>query len=256
VERDLDPHDAGEHCHGSAPKHRARGRASVLSHRERRSDQHREHEQRAEPLDRDGHGGCQQHEEYQANERGTEPRGGRTPGVEGHRGQRAVQGEQREAAQAEQRGGRDEIAFGHPQRVAEEQLLEALRRVWRQREQRAEADQTRDRHGGARVRADARVASGERDQRGGRERAARGAKQDRGARERGDHEAGQEPVGERLRAVGEALRKDPEPERTAESAHKRQLEQCTTVDARAQRVDHEVEHVHVSDRARARGAGR
>ena len=49
-----------------------------------------------------------------------------------------MEGHQRGAAEHEQGGGRDQVAVGDPERVAEEQLLEPLRRVGREREQRAE----------------------------------------------------------------------------------------------------------------------
>ena len=175
-------------------------------------------------------------------------------GVEGHRRERAVQGHQGGAAEHEQGRGRDQVAVGDPERIAEEQLLEPLRRVRRQREQRAEPDQAGDRHGGAGVRADARVARRERDQRGGHQRPAGGAEQERSAGERREHQAGQEAVRERLGAVGEALGHDPEAERATERSHQGELEQRAPVDAGAQGVDEEVDHLHVS--ARARGAGR
>ena len=105
-----------------------------------------------------------------------------------------------------------------PERVAEEELLEPLRRVGGEREQGAEAHEPGHRDGRAGVGADARVARRERDQRGRHERAAGGAEQQRRAGERGEHQAGQQPVRERLGAVGEPLRHDPEAERAAQRA--------------------------------------
>ena len=129
-----------------------------------------------------------------------------------------MEGGERGAAEHEQRGGRDQVAVGDPERVAEQQLLQPLRRVGREREQRAEAHEAGHRHRRAGVRADAGVARGEGDQRGGHERAARGAEEERRARERGEHEPGEEAVRERLGAVGEPLGDDPEAERAAEAS--------------------------------------
>ncbi len=164
-----------------------------------------------------------------------------------------MKGHERGAAQHEQHRRRGQVAVGDPERVPEQQLLEPLRGVGRERQQRAEPHQAGDRHGGAGVRADARVARREGDQRSGHERSAAGAEQERRARERREHEAGEEAVRERLGAVREPLRDHPEAERAAEPSHQCQLEQRAPVDAGAQGVDQEVEHVHVS--GRARGAG-
>jgi len=253
VEGDLDADDAREHPHRGAPEHRPRGGARVVPHGERRPDQHRQHEQSAETLDGHGHGGREQHEQDEPQQGGAQAGRRGAAGVEGHRRERAVQGHEGGAAEHEEARGCGKVAVGDPERIAEEQLLQPLRRVRRQREQRAEPDQAGDRHGGAGVRADARVARGERDQRGGHQRPAGGAEQERSAGERREHQPWEEAVRERLRAVGKALGHDPEAERATEASHQGELEQRTPVDAGAQRVDEEVDHLHVS--ARARGAG-
>ena len=62
-----------------------RGRARVLPHGERGSDQHREHQQRAEPLDRHGHRGGEQHEQDEPHQGRAQARRRGAGGVEGHR---------------------------------------------------------------------------------------------------------------------------------------------------------------------------
>ena len=168
----------------AAPAVMARGRACAARARTATggADQHREHEQRAEPLDGHRHRGGEQDEQREPHEAGPDA-GGRGAGrVEGERGERAVERGQRRAAEHEQERGGHEVAAGHAERIAEEELLEPLRRVRREREQGAEADQPGDRDRGAGVGPDARVARGERDQRGGHERAAGRAEQQRRAR--------------------------------------------------------------------------
>ena len=173
--------------------------------------------------------------------------GGRTPSAAAPAPSKAVAASGRWSAarasppSASSSRGRDEVGVGHAERVAEEQLLEPLRRVRGEREQRAEAHQARDHHGGAGLRADALVARGERDQRRGHERPAGRAEQQRGAGQRGEHEPGQQPVRERLGGVGQPLDDDPEAERAAEGAEQRDLEQRAAVDAGAERIEQEVE---------------
>ena len=142
---------------------------------------------------------------------------------------------QRGAAEREQRRRGHQVAVGHTERVAEQQLLEPLGRVGRERQQRTEADEAGHRHGRARVRADARVAGGEGDQHGGHERAAGGAEQERRPGKRREHQTREQPVRERLGAVGQALGHHPEAERAAEAADQRDLEQRPPVDAGAER---------------------
>jgi len=59
VEGHLDADECSAGRDGCSGEHRARGRAGVGAHRNRRRDQHGEHEQGAEALDRHGHGGGQ-----------------------------------------------------------------------------------------------------------------------------------------------------------------------------------------------------
>ena len=75
----------------------------------------------------------------------------------------AGQGRSRRPRSRSGRGG--EVAVGDPERVAEQQLLQALGRVRRERQQRPEPDQAGDRHGRAGVGPDARVARRQGDQR-------------------------------------------------------------------------------------------
>ena len=96
---------------------------------------------------------------------------------------------------------------------------------------------------------------GERDQRGGDERAAAAPSSSGAPGERGEHEPRQQPVGERLGRVGQPLGDDPEAERAAERAEQRDLEQRAAADAGLERVEQEVERPPSSVR-RARGAGR
>jgi len=175
VERNLDADDARKHRHRGAAQHRPGAGACVIPHGQRRSDQHREHEQGPESLDRHGHRGREQDEQDEAHHGGAQARRRGTGGVEGHGRERPVERDERRSAQHKQgcRGG--QVAVGHAERVAEQQLLQSLRRLRRQREQRSEPNQTGHSHGGARVRADARVARGERDQRSRHERPARRA---------------------------------------------------------------------------------
>jgi len=194
VERDLDADAAGKHRNGGAAEHRPRGGACVMPHGERRANQHRQHQQGAEPLHRHSHRRCEQHEQYEPDGRRPQACRSSAAGVEGHRRERAVQGHERGATQHQQNRRGGQVAVGDPERIAEQQLLQSLRGVRRKREQRAEPHQAGDRHGGAGVRADARVARGEGDQRGGHERAAGGAQQQRRAGERCEHQTGQEAV--------------------------------------------------------------
>ena len=112
-----------------------------------------------------------------------------------------------------------------PEQVAEQQLLEPRRRLRREREQRARAEQRRDRHGDAEVGADPLVARRERDRAGGDERAAGGAEHERGAGERGEHEPGQQPVAHRLGRVGLAVQQHPDAERAEGEREDQDLEQ-------------------------------
>ena len=86
VEGDLHADDAGEHRDRGAAQHRARGRARVLPHRDRRRDQDREHQQRAEALDRDGDGRREQHEQDEPHRGRAQALGRGAAGVEGDGG--------------------------------------------------------------------------------------------------------------------------------------------------------------------------
>jgi hypothetical protein len=158
-------------------------------------------------------------------------------------------------ARREQKPGRDQVGVGHTQRIAEEQLLEPLGALRDECEQRSEAHEPGYGHGRAGVRADALVASGEGEQRGGDDRAARRAEQERRAGDRREHEPWEQPVRERLSAVGEPFGHDPEPKRAGERADQRDLEQRAPADAGLDGLQEEVEYLHLSDR-RARGGGR
>ena len=140
--------------------------------------------------------------------------------------------------------GRHEVRVGHAERVAEQQLLEALRRVGAERQQRAEAHQAGDHHAGGGLRADARVAGRDGDQRGGHRHAAGRPEQQRRPGERGEHEPRQEPVRERLGRVRQPLDHDPEAERPADRPEQGHLEHCAAVDAGAERIQERVEQVH------------
>ena len=202
------------------------------------ADQHGEHEQRAEALDRHGHRRGEQHEQDEPQQRpGAGPAAAAPAGSNATADSGRCRATSAAPPSASSSAGGDQVAVGHAQRVAEQELLEPLRRVGREREQRSEAHEAGHRHGRAGVGPDARVARGEGDQRGGHERAARGAEQQRRAGERREHEAREQPVRERLGAVGEPLGHDPEAERAAEAADQGKLEQRPAVDAGAQRVE-------------------
>jgi hypothetical protein len=62
MEGHLDADERGGGCDGCAGEHRARGRTGVDAHRNGRRDQDREHQQGAEALDRNGHGGGQKNQ--------------------------------------------------------------------------------------------------------------------------------------------------------------------------------------------------
>ena len=165
------------------------------------ADQHGQHEQRAEPLDRDSHRGGQQDEQG-------EPHGARADAERRRRPRRrtrvAESGRWSAASAAPPRtsssGGRERSASGHAERVAEQQLLEPLRRVGGEREQRAEAHKAGDRDavpvsGPTRASRAANAISA-----AATSRAAGGAEQQRSAGQRGEHQAGQQAVRQRLGA--------------------------------------------------------
>ena len=110
VEGDLDADQASEHRHRGAAEHGSRGGARVMPHGQRRAYQHREHEQGAQALHGDGHGGGEQHEEDEPERGWAQARGRGAGGVEGDGGERPVERHERGAAEHEQerprRGGR------------------------------------------------------------------------------------------------------------------------------------------------------
>ncbi len=151
---------------------------------------------------------------------------------------------QQQAAEHQQRRGGDEVRVGHAQRIPEEQLRQALRRVRCQCQQHAEPDQPGYGDRGAGVGSDALVACGQRDHQRGDQRARGRPEQQRGAGQRCQHEPGQQAVGERLRGVGQLLGDHPEAERAAERARQRDLGEGAAVDAGTQRIGEEIEHLH------------
>ena len=191
----------------AAPAVMARaGLLRVVAHGDRRADQHGEHEQGAETLDGHRHRGREQDEQREPREAGPDA-GGRGAGrIEGDRGEGPVERGQHRAAEREEERGGHEVAVRHAERIAEQELLEPLRSVRRERQQGAEADQPGDRDRSAGIGPHARVARGERDQGGRDERAAGGAEQQRRAGERGEHQPREQSVRERLRAVARAAR--------------------------------------------------
>ena len=103
------------------------------------ADQHGEHQQRAESLNRHCHRRGEQHEQDESHQGRAQARRRCARWVERHRRQRAVEGHERGAAEREQHARGDQVAVGHSERVAEQELLEPLRRIGRERQQRAEA---------------------------------------------------------------------------------------------------------------------
>ena len=129
---------------------------------------------------------------------GTAGRAGRAPGgcrgrgarrVEGHRGQGAVHRDEGAGAEDGEDRRRDEVRVGHPEWIAEQELLEPRRGVGREREQPAEAEHPGHHDGGGRVRADALVARRDRHERRGHRHTGTRAEQQRGSGQRGQHEA-------------------------------------------------------------------
>jgi len=254
VERHLHPGDRRGHRDRASRDHRATGRVRVPPHGEWRPHEDREREQRAEALHGEGDGHGEQHQESEPDERRAEPPGGRAGRVERERYQRAVQDGECGATKREQCGRRGEVAAGRAQRVAEEQLLESLRRLGRHRQERAEAHQAGHGDRGAGVGAGTGVARREGDQARRGERSARSAEQQRRAGQCRQHEARQQAVGERLRRIGEALGDHPEAERAAERADQCQLGERPAVDAGAEGVEEEVDDLHVNGRVRGAGS--
>ena len=127
----------------------------------------------------------------------------------------------------------DEVGRARAEQVAEQQLAEPRRDVGREREHRAEAERRRDGDADGDLRADARVARRERDQRRGDEHAAGRAEQQRRADERRDHEPRQHRVRERLGGVGLAQVQQPDAERAARRAEHDDLERARAAAARS-----------------------
>jgi hypothetical protein len=113
VEGDLDADEGGDHRDRGAAEHRAGGRARVLADRDGRPDQDGQHEQCAEPLNRDGHGGREQGEQREADGARANTRRSRARGVERVRRERPVEGGKRGTAEAHQQGGREEVTARH-----------------------------------------------------------------------------------------------------------------------------------------------
>ncbi len=146
------------------------------------------------------------------------------------------------AARQRQRAGGRQVGAGHAQRIAEQQLLQPRRGVGPQRQQHAEPERAADHDGGGRVRPDPAVARGQRHGQRGHRDPAGGAQDQRRARQGGHHQPGQEPVGQRLRGVGQPVAADPEAERPAEQAQQHDLGQRAAVDPGVQRAGQEVDH--------------
>ena len=168
--------------------------------------------------------------------RASRRREGRSPRADAPSGSKAVAVSGRRSATSvraphdhQHRGGH-EVAAGHPERIAEQQLLQALRRVGNEGKQRPEADEPGDRDGGPGVGGDIRVARGKCDQRRRDDRPAQGAEQQRRSSQPGQHQAGQQAVRERLRGVGQALAYDPEAESAAEPSGEHELEHGAQLD--------------------------
>ena len=140
--------------------------------------------------------------------------------------------------------GGHQVGVGHAERVAEEQLLQALGRVGRERQQRPEPHQPGDHHAGGRLRADARIARATPISTAATATPPDGAEQERGAGQGGEHQAREQSVGERLGGVAEPLDHHPEAEPAAHRPEQRHLEQRAPVDAGAQRVEQRVQEVH------------
>ena len=229
-----------------AGEHRPAGRARVPAHRHRRRHEHGQHQQGAEALHGDGDGEREQRPAARgAAAPGAAPSAA-APALSNASGrERAVQRGERDAAGREQdaprRPGRASVT---PSGSPNSSSSRRCGRVRREREQRAQPEQPGDGDGGAGVGADPLVARGERDQRGGGERAARGAEQQRRARRAPRARAPAAARGRATRRVGEPLGHDPEPERAAERAEQRDLEQRAPADAGLERVEEEVEDLH------------
>ena len=146
----------------------------------------------------------------------------------------AEQGER--PAHGEQRGGH-QIGIRDPERIPEQELLEPLRGVGRQRQEGTEPHQAGDHHARPGLGADPLVPAGHGDQAGRHEHADPAAEQQRGAGQRREHEAGEQPVGQRLRCVPEPLGGHPEAEGAAHRAEQHHLEQRAPADAGAERVE-------------------
>ena len=164
-----------------------------------------------------------------------------------------MQGSQGGSASGQQHRGRDQVTGRHPERVAEQKLLEPLRRLGRECEQRAQSDQPRDRHGGPSVGPGARISRREGDQCCGDDCSARGSEQQGRVGQPGEHQPGEESVRQRLRAVCESLAHHPEAERAAEAAREDELEHRAELDA-AHRSSGLVPVLVVLDRDRAGGS--
>ena len=244
VERDLQAHEARQHRHQRAAEHRPAGGVRVSAHGHRRRHESRQHQEGAEPLHGHGDRDCQQQEQCHAHEQRAESERRGAFAVEGEGLERAVQRGQHEHAEAEQGCRSHRVRVGHPQWIAEQQLGQALGRVRREGQQRAEPDQPGHRDRGTGIRADSLVPRGQRDHQRGGQRPRGRAQQERGPGQRGQHEPGQEPVCERLGGIGQPLCDHPEAERAAERARERDLGESAAIDSGPQRIEQEVEDLH------------
>jgi hypothetical protein len=147
-----------------------------------------------------------------------------------------------EKRSAGETGSRRQVARGHAEQVAEQEVLHTGRRRRRQREQHAEAEQRGDDDRDGRVALDAGHPRGNRDRDGRREHAERAAEHERKADERCDHEARKARVRERLGAVGELVEDDPAAEHAAHDSDQEQLEQRALHEPERPRIEQRVHH--------------
>jgi hypothetical protein len=179
-----------------------------------------------------------------ADERRAKPERRGADGIERHGREGTVESDQRGTARDGEDGRRDQVGVAHAEGVSEEELLQPLRRLGRERQQGAKAEHAGDHYPGGRLRADSLVAPGKRDQPGSDQHTAARAEQQRQAGQGSDHQSGQQPVRERLGRVAQPLGDDPEGERSADRPEERDLEQRPAADSGAQRVEEEVGELH------------
>src|SRR5439155_8799338 len=103
--------------------------------------------------------------------------------------------------------------------------------------QHAEAEHPRDGDGGRRLGPDAVVARCQGDESGGERDPGERAREQRRADQRRRHEAGEEAVSERLRAVAQAVAHHPEAERAGDGPEQDHLCERVPADARLERLE-------------------